>query len=302
MADSKQLDMFEQERDHIGTWSPREIWLRLDATNVKDFSEDSRIERKSAPKAESERDMAEYYSMWSNTVDGGIILLGVSDSGDLEGVAGRISQDKINRLEALHTQFCPDARPEFKRIGVRINEVSDFVISIFLPYRGFLVETNKGEALIRRGSTKHKMMPEEKDDFRSTRHERSWEQRTSHLVYPGDLDTNIVQSLADNFRQIEAKPDWSNEDVLIDRNLLVEEDGKLHVTNALVLVASKSPRKAIPGVRVRIQRFPGAEEGAGNSFQPIRDVYAEGAIPTILDKAGQIIDSLNYNVTWLNKE
>ncbi len=264
MTEFKQLDMFEQERDHIGTWSAREIWLRLDATTVKDFSEDSRVERKSAAKVHRLADVAEYYSMWSNTVDGGIIIFGLTDSGKVEGVAQSLTPENINRLESFHTELCPDARPEFRRIPIRIDGVSNFLISVFIPYRGFLVETGKGEAFIRRGSSKHKMTMEEKDDFRSTRHERSWEQRTAGLSYPSDFDSLIIQQLANNFRQIEDKADWSNEDVLVDRNLLFDENGKLVPTNALVLVASKSPRRLVPGARVRIQRFTGIEEGAGD--------------------------------------
>jgi len=302
MKDPIQLDFFDREKDHIGTWSAREIWLRLDQTNVASFSEDSRFERKSAPKATKERELAEYYSMWSNTVDGGIVVVGIADKGEIEGVAKTLSQKELNRLESFHSEHCPDAKPEFRRIPVKVNGENDFIVSIFLPYRGFLVETSKGEAFIRRGSSKHKMSSEERDDFRSTRHERSWELRESAANYPQDFDEEIIKQLADNFRSLEDKPDWTDTEVLVDRNLLVEENGKFSPTNSLVLLASKNPRRLVPGARVRIQRFAASEEGAGESFQPIKDLYAEGPIPILLQRASQIIESLNYDVTWLSKD
>lgn len=302
MIDPKQLDMFEEEKNHISTWTAREIWLRLATNNVTDFSEDSRVERKSCAKARHPAELAEYYSMWSNTVDGGIILFGIHDNGTIEGVASKLNSDTLNKLESFHTSFCPEAQPDFRRIPVKVDGENDFVIAIYLPYRGFLVETNRAAAFIRRGDNKHQMTPEEKDDFRSTRHERAWEQRTSSLVYPKDFDSDIIEKLANNFRDAENKTDWSSEDVLIDRHLLIREEGKLKATNALVLVAARSPRASIPGSRVRIQRFSGTEEGAGESFKPIRDVYAEGHIPAIIAKGSIIIDSLNYDVTWLSND
>ena len=74
MVEEKQLDMFVTEGDHLATWSPREIWLRLNEMNFRQFSEDSRVERKGAEKAKRASEVAEYFSMWSNTVEGGVIL------------------------------------------------------------------------------------------------------------------------------------------------------------------------------------------------------------------------------------
>jgi ATP-dependent DNA helicase RecG len=62
------------------------------------------------------------------------------------------------------------------------------------------------------------------------------------------------------------------------------------------------PRKAIPGCRVRVQRFNTEVEGAGNEFSPIKDFYLEGSIPKILKQAQDAIGSLNYDVTWLGRD
>jgi ATP-dependent DNA helicase RecG len=216
--------------------------------------------------------------------------------------AHAVSQERLNKIDALHTQFCPEAAPESRRIPVTIDGKPNFVISIFLPYRGFLVETHKSEAFIRRGDTKHKMTPEEKDDFRSTRHERSWEQRPSGVYqYPDDFDRAIISEFCNNFREREGK-DWSNEEVLIDRHLASRVQGVLTPLNCMVIFAAKDPRIHHPGCRVRVQRFEGLEEGSGSNFKPLTDLYLEGNIPAIITKANATVSSLNYNVTWLNNE
>ncbi len=293
--------MFGYNPEHVATWTAREIWLRLDRTTLKQFVEDQRIERKRASIARNLSDVSEYHSMWSNTVEGGIIVFGVENDGTVTG-CHNLSVEQINKLESLHTQMCPDAQPEIKRIPFQIDGQESFVISVYLPYRGILVETNKNEAYIRRGESKHKMSFEEKDDFRSSRHERSWEQRESFLNYPHDFDENIIQELCNNFRERENKPDWTNEEVLIDRLLLRQNAGKLVPLNALVLFAARIPRQAVPGCRIRVQRFNQETEGSGESWNPIKDFYIEGNIPSIISKADSEIPSIIHDVTWLNKD
>lgn len=301
MQDGEQLSLFGYNKDHAATWLPRELWLKLDELSLTSFTEDKRLERKSGVKVHFYA-LAEYVSMWSNTVDGGIILIGVEDNGAITGCA-QLSQGQLNRIDSFHTDLCPEASPEARRIPVTVNVKPDFVVSMFVPYRGVLVETNKGDAFIRRGDTKHKMSPEEKDDFRATQHERSWEQRASGVYeYPKNFDPHIIEEFCNNFREREGKDDWSNEDVLIDRHLLMRVDGALVPLNCMVLFSAKDPCQHHPGCRIRVQRFEGLEEGSGSSFSPLKDFYVEGNIPSMLQKCRQSIADLNYNVTWLNQE
>ena len=294
------MSLFGYDKDHAATWSPRELWLKLDRHNLHDFTEDGRLERKSAKRV-SYDDLAEYLSMWSNTVEGGVILLGVEDNGTIGGCA-HLTQEQINRIKSLHNQFCPEAAPEFRRLPVKVDGRANFVTAIFVPYRGVLVETNKSEAFIRRGDTKHRMSPEEKDDYRSTRHERSWEQRATGVYhYPSDFDQAIISEFCDNFREREGK-NWSNEEVLVDRHMATMVDGVLTPLNCVVIFCAKDPQIHHPGCRVRIQRFEGLEEGSGATFKPLTDFYIEGNIPTVIQKASNAVANLNYNVTWLNSE
>lgn len=258
-----QLPLFQySEREHAATWSPRDLWLRLNEHNIDTFVEDRRLERKRSGRINFD-DLSEYYSMWSNTVDGGILLFGVEDDGKISGCAN-LSPEQINKIEAFHHQYCPEARPEFRRISCNAKKGRDFVIAIFIPYRGVLVENNRGDAFIRFGDQKHKMSAEEKEDFRGTRKERSWELRLApEYVYPDDFDMHIISDFCNNFRDRESKPGWSNAEVLVDRMLISKEGGVLVPRNCLVLFSAKNPRFLNPGARIRVQRFQGDQEGAG---------------------------------------
>lgn len=208
----------------------------------------------------------------------------------------------MNSVETCHLNRCPQARPEFKRIPVIIYGKKDFVFAVFVPYIGRLVETNKGEAWIRYGDSRHRMSEEEKRDFRATRQELSFEMESAPYEYPNDFDLRIIQDFCDSYRRSEGRSDWNNEDVLIDRHLLLRDQGAFNPLNSLVLMAARDPRKSIPGCRVRVQRFGTAQEGTGQTYSPLRDRFIEGNLVEIIRQASEVVSDTIYDVTWLNAE
>lgn len=286
--------------DAPALWTPREIWVRLTAQMMGHFAESRRIDYKLGLKVDF-AELAKYLSAFSNTPDGGVLLYGADCDGNPTG-CNAMSTDHQNRIESAHTTLCPEARPEVRRIPVTVDGKPDFCIAVYIPYVGRLVETNKQEAWIRYGETIHKMSDEEKQDFRSTRQELTFELSPAPYSYPDEFDASAVQAFCDGFRSRERREDWANEDILKDRFLLISVDGKLQPTNALVLLAARQPRKSIPGCRVRVQRFATEVEGSGNDYSPLRDRFFEGNVPAVIKAAAQELDELVYDVTWLNKD
>lgn len=264
------------------------------------FSEDHRIDYKQGQKVSLD-DLATYLSMFSNTPDGGVIVYGADSKGNATGCSS-LSASVINDIEKCAVAKCPMAKPEIKRIPVIFEGKADFVIAIYIPCVGKLVETNKNEAFTRYGDSKHRMSDEEKRDYRSTRQELSFELDVASYSFPEDFDLRIVQDFCDSYREKDGNPLWTNIEVLTDRHLLRDTNGKHMPTNALVLLAAKDPRRTIPGCRVRVQRFSSNEEGTGTSYSPIRDRFLEGNVVRIIEGAVEIIKELNYDVTWLNSE
>lgn len=286
--------------DNPALWTPREIWVRLTAEMMPHFAESRRIDYKRCSKIDFD-DLATYLSAFSNTPEGGVLVFGADDHGCPTGCSS-LSAGHQNRIESCHTQLCPEARPEFRRIDANVDGKPDFCILIYVPYIGRLVETNKQEAWIRYGDTRHKMSDEEKQDFRSTRQELSFELMKAPYEFLNEFDGQTLKDFCDGFRTRERRETWSDEEILRDRHLLMESEGKLYPTNALVLLAAKDPRKSIPGCRVRVQRFAGEVEGSGSDYSPLRDRFIEGNVVSVIRAAAQELDELVYDVTWLDRD
>lgn len=278
-------------------WTPRDIWVRLNQQVLEYLGEDRRFERKGCQRIGLD-ELATYYSTFSNTPDGGLLVYGVNDEGEIVG-CNSLSQKQVNDIEICHLSRCPQAGPEFKRFAVIVNGQPDYCLAIYVPYRSKLVETNKSEAWVRYGESRHKMSEQEKQDFRSTRQELSFELEASTYSYPSDFDLRIIQDFCDNYRQREDVK-FSNEELLLDRRLLRKDGKKLIPVNALVLLAAKDPGLSIPGCRLRIQRFADETEGQGSTYTPQRDRTVEGNIVKMLRGGDEIISGLIYDVTWLN--
>jgi ATP-dependent DNA helicase RecG len=276
-------------------WTPREVWVKFSQRMIPFFGEDRRVEYKTTPKLNWD-DLACYFGAYSNSPDGGVLCIGVADNGTSVGCKN-LSEDQLNRLEKFHVQKCPNSKPEIKRVPIMVEDQQDFLVLIYVPYCGRLVETNKGEAWIRLGDSKHKMSEEEKRDFRSTRNETSFELQAAAYKYPDEFDRQIIQDFCDEFRKREFRKDWTNEEILIDRHLLNQSAEPL---NSLVLLAAKDVGRSIPGCRVRVPRFEGDSEGTGNNYNPVRDRFAEGNIVEIITKASSAIEEALNNVTWLD--
>lgn len=284
--------------DQTELWTPRDIWVRFTQRMISFFVEDRRIEYKSSIRIQFD-DFAAYLSCFSNTPDGGVICFGVADDGKALGCA-RLDPKILNEIGKCHLQKCPAARPEFKRLPVVVDGEEDFLVLVYVPYLGKLAETNKSEAWIRYGDTKHKMSDEEKRDFRATRSEVSFELERAPYNYPADFNRTTIQDFCDEFRKREQRPSWSNDEILIDRHLLEKEGDKHLPLNTLVLLAAKDPARTIPGCRVRVQRFEGEREGTGETYRPIRDRFCEGSVVEVIQKAALAIEEALHTVTWLN--
>lgn len=302
ISNSQQLELdlvIPEARVNIALLSPRDIWLRLDPKLVGELAEDRRVEFK-RPQIDL-KDLAPYFSMWSNTPEGGIIIIGCKSDGIAVGCS-EVGTRKINDIERLHTIYCPLARPEYKRIECSLPTGSDFVIAIFLPYAGRLVETNKNQAFIRYGDSIHEMSEEEKRDFRNATREPPFELEDAHISYPLGFNMQIIRKFCQNYREDEGLDHLSDEEILELRNLGRREEKRFFPNKALAILAANNPRALIPGCRVRVQRFSGSREGEGDTYHPVFDRFIEGNIVGVIEECRTTVNTLVHDITWMNDE
>ena len=280
--------------------SPRDIWERVSQDELAKYSEDRRIEFKSA--GIHSATLAKYLSMFSNTSpEGGVILIGVCNNRELEGCSS-LSTRALNNIEKLHTLFCPGSKPEHRRVSITIGGRSDFVVAIHVPYTNRLTETNKGEAYTRYGDSLHKMSDEEKREYRQSRNEIQFELEPSGQRWPDDFDEEVIKSFCDQFSAREDISGRNREEILEIKRLGQIQRGAFQPNKALVVLAAKDPRLLIPGCRIRIQRFEGISEGEGETYSPVVDKFIEGNAIKIIERTASVLDNLIYDFTWLDKD
>jgi ATP-dependent DNA helicase RecG len=94
---------FDLPFEGAALWTPRDIWVKLNQRLLEYLREDRRIERKDH-KSPSLDDLAKYYSTFSNTPDGGVLVYGIADKGDINGCG--FSTKQINSVENCHISHC----------------------------------------------------------------------------------------------------------------------------------------------------------------------------------------------------
>lgn len=298
----EQLNLsFEGKRQPL--LSVDEIFADCSQTILERCKEDRRIERK--PAGYSPRDLSVYLSMWANTpIDGGIIVIGMADNGQFEGCSG-LSQTQLNELEKTGVVYCPDARFSTKRISViRKNGTQDFVLVFRVYYRQEkVVETTAGEAYVRNGDSKKKLTQEEIRELQIDKGQVSFENEPCGLNYPDDFDLDLVKKFSDAVRAKDGISQKKKDtEILSYRHLGRIVDGEFIPNNACALLFSKIPQAHFPGCKVRFLRFEGDHEGTGQKFNPIKDKFVEGNVPTLIVETGLLVGSQLREFTRMGKD
>lgn len=283
-------------------WTPDDIFNTCNEEVIRQFGEDSRVERKIA--TVGQRDLAEYVSMWANTQpNGGVTFIGVSNKGKLIGCKGT-EQSHLNDLEAVRSR-CPDARLEFTRVPVTNDKgISDYVLVMRVYYReDKLVETGEGNAFVREGDQKRRLTESEKREIRLSKGELDVEAERTSLKYPDDFNTTLIRQYVDQYiakRNLE--PRYSVEDILNMSKLGKRRGDEFEPNLGCVLLFAKDPRTVVPGAYIRVIRYDGVEEQFGRRLNSIADRQIEGPLSLQIAEAEKFIESQIRNFTRLGPD
>jgi len=254
--------------------------------------EDRRIERK--PARIHGKELGEYFCMWANTSsDGGLIAIGVSDSGSLDGIAST-SVAAINKLEQTGNIYCPDAMYESKRIRFESADRVDEILLFRVFYNARkVVRTSDGRVFVRRGDSKIELKNGEIRELETDKGEMSLEQEDSQLRYPEDFDLSAISEFAHSVvGQRRLSPDKSDAEVLALRRLgRLDRDGQFIPNKACVLLFASDPLREIPGCKVRFLRFDGKEEHSGQKWNAVKDEIIEGTVSKLIIHSAKMLDA-----------
>lgn len=283
-------------------WTPDDIFNTCDEAVIRQFKEDARVERKLA--TISQNLLAEYVAMWANTPPhGGLIFIGVANNGNIEG-CNSTSEQHLNDLRAVRS-VCMDARIEVKRVSVTNHRGKpDFVEVFRVFYReDKLVECASGEAFMREGDRKRKLLEDEKREIKLSKGQLDIEAERVALKFPEQFDEPLLRQYRRQFiekRQLNDR--YSIEDILVMSKLGKWIGGKFVPNLGCALLFAKDSREIVPGAYIRIMRYDGTEEQFGLRLNTIANKIVEGPLPLQLAEATKFVESQIRNFTRLGKD
>src|SRR5579871_1850154 len=272
--------------------SPDELYQNAEAC-LDLLKEDRRFERKSS--RTSTRSLGEYFSMWANTVpDGGLIAVGIEDGGKVLGCKS-LSQTELNEREQAGRVYCQDARYDSKRVPIQnADGESDFILLIRVYYRADrVVYDSQGAAWVRIGDQKHRLSKEECWELENDRGQQELEQESvMDIPYPDAFDTDSIAEFAKEFvKSRNLSYAQTDEQILALRHLGKIENQVFVPNTACVLLFAKDPSSKFPGCRLRFRKFEEEHEKTGANYNAVKDYWAEGNLPTIIDRTAEILES-----------
>ena len=262
-----------------------EIWRTATAELLQRIYEDRRIERK--PIGIHGKELAEYFSMWANTVDGGLIVVGIEDDGAISGCAS--AGPYHNSLESRARDNCPDARVEVRQVpAVNVQEPPDFLLLMRVHYdERRVIKTTNDDAFIRSGSSKRRLKPAEVHQLESDKGQVDVEQEPcASARFPEDFNEELVEEFVRNARErCDYRSGLSTIEILELRRLGRRKSGTFIPNAACVLLFAEDPVRWFPGCRIRFLRFEGEAEKTGSAWNAVKDNMMEGPIPLLISMA-----------------
>ena len=294
---SQQLSLLEiLERPTVDALTkPDHLFTTDDWKFLIAHPENTRLERKSARIAPA--GLAECLSAFGNgpAVEGGVILIGVEKDGAVSGCS-TVSEEKIQQLEYMGRDHCPDGRFNTNRLKVvNAHGKEDFIIRARVQFvEDRLIELTNGNAYCRESDKSRRLTETEKAEIRINKGERAFELEPCPLNYPDDFRIGQITRFAAQIRMTrDGSQDITDEAILESMRLGKYRDSKFIPNNVCALIFAKDPRQVFPGAYVHFLRYNGTEEKTAHEYNVIKDRIIDG---TVLEIIRDITASLDANL------
>ena len=209
------------------------------------------------PKGPRRAELADELAAFANT-DGGTILCGVMDSGDVQGM----SRKQMDALERLLTEICSDTiKPPIRPTILRkeIEEDKPFLL-VEVP-QGYALHDSPGGSFHRVGSAKRQMTTDERLRLAQHRGQARFLWFDKQPV-PGTGFRSLDESLWKLLLSTEgaAAPELALEKMGF---LTSDENGVTRATAAGVLLCSRSPEEWLPNACISATCYRGTDRASG---------------------------------------
>ena len=209
------------------------------------------------PKSPNRNDLADEIAAFANS-DGGVLLCGVTDGGDVQDM----SRDQLAELDSLLVQTSSDSIRPAVRIRTSHRQLPDGrrMLVVEIP-EGESQHDSPGGSYVRVGGSKRRMTSDERLRLPQKRGQarfRSFDEQPVPGTGFKTLDESLWKPLLS--AQGAANPQSALENLAL---LAADESGIIRASVAGVLLATRKPDELIPGACITATRYRGYDRSAG---------------------------------------
>ena len=209
------------------------------------------------PKGPRRDDLADELAAFANT-DGGVLLCGVTDSGDVQGM----SREQMDELEQLLTEVCTDkVKPPIRPIIIRREIEQDKPLLLIHVPRGDTQHDSPGGSYYRVGSSKRQMTTDERLRLAQQRAQSRFlwfDKQPVPRTGFGSLDESLWKPLLS--AEGAAAPELALEKMGLLTN---DENGTTRATVAGVLLCTRFPEEWLPNACISATCYRGKDRASG---------------------------------------
>lgn len=230
---------------------------------------------------------------------GGIVALGISDDGTIEGIS-KYGINKINDAQKIVSSYLrPTPICNCELISIVNNKDKEDTIILYHvePSMNRVIRNVKDEVYCRQGDSSIKLTYDQIKSLEYDRNETNFENQIVWDSSMDDIDSEIVSIFKE---KIDAKSDDIS--VLKARGYVREIKGELKFTNAGMLLFGKNPSIYFPCSRLRVIKFEGNDFQTGTSMNVVKERTFDKNLYRILNEAKDFINSQLREFSYLNKD
>lgn len=216
--------------------------------------------------------------------DGGELLVGVEDSGEVSGLVG-FSADEVAQLERTPQTHVHASTPlpEVRRYLLEIDGKRVLYFSV-PKSTDFVHVTSDGRCLLRRDLETVPVAAEAIQFDRAEKRSREYDRGFVDGVSADDLDLDQVRAVADRLMR-----GMSPERCLQYLELGEYGLSQLRLRRGALLLFSKSPQRWHPRLQVRILKVDGDEVLSGEAYNVVSDQTVVGNVLELIERAWEAL-------------
>ncbi|MBC6436704.1 MAG: putative DNA binding domain-containing protein [Rhodobacteraceae bacterium] len=226
------------------------------------LGEDSRWEfkqiefRGNKPFSPKREDLADEIGAFANA-EGGILLCGVTDGGDIQGM----SREQLKKLDRLLAEVCSDTIKPPLCPAIYHREIDDKAFIVVEIPRGEALHTRDGQAFRRVGGRKSKLTEDEKLRLANNRAQHRYRWFDKQTV-PGTGFETLDRQLWEPLLSATGAAD-PERGLLNLRLLALDQFGIVRATNAGILLCTQTPQDWLPRAMIIATHYRGSDRASG---------------------------------------